>query len=226
MITVLIILGLFAVYVFNENATKPAEQTLNNSLNPSPAPTQALNINSPKTASSSPEKENVPPTQSNIVVLETSMGNIEIALNPEKAPITVENFLAYVNEGFYSGTVFHRVIPGFMVQGGGFTADGTQKPTHNPIKLESANGLKNDVGTVAMARTNIPNSATSQFFINVANNAFLNYAPGNDGYAVFGTVTAGMDVVDAIEQVRTAIRGSNADWPVQDITINRAYVKE
>ena len=225
MVTVLIILGLFAVYVFNENATKPAEQTLNNSLNPSPAPTQALNINSPKTAPSSPEKENVPPTQSNIVVLETSMGNIEIALNPEKAPITVENFLAYVNEGFYSGTVFHRVIPNFMVQGGGFTADGTQKPTHDPIQLESANGLKNDVGTVAMARTNIPDSATSQFFINVVNNDFLNYAPGNDGYTVFGTVTAGMDVVNAIEQVRTATRGSNADWPVQDITINRVYVK-
>jgi len=225
MIAVLIILGLFAVYVFDENATKSAEQTLNNSLNPSPAPTQALNINSPKTASSSPEKENVPPTQSNIVVLETGMGNIEITLNPEKAPITVANFLVYVNEGFYSGTVFHRVIPNFMVQGGGFTADGTLKPTHDPIKLESANGLKNDVGTVAMARTNIPDSATSQFFINLVNNDFLNYAPGNDGYAVFGTVTAGMDVVNAIEEVKTATRGSNADWPVQDITINRAYVK-
>jgi len=225
MVTVLIILGLFAVYVFNENATKPAEQTLNNSLNPSPAPTQALNINSPKTAPSSPEKENVPPKQGNIVVLETSMGNIEITLNPEKAPITVANFLTYVNEGFYAGTVFHRVIPNFMVQGGGFTADGTQKPTHDPIKLESNNGLKNDIGNVAMARTNIPDSATSQFFINVANNAFLNYVPGNDGYAVFGTVTAGIDVVNAIEQVRTATRGSNADWPVQDITINKAYVK-
>jgi len=226
MVTVLIILGLFAVYVFNENATKPAEQTLNSSLSPSPAPTQALNINSPKTAPSSPEKENVPPTQGNIVVLETSMGNIEITLNPEKAPITVANFLTYVNEGFYTGTVFHRVIPGFMVQGGGFTADGTQKTTHDPIKLESANGLKNDVGTVAMARTNIPDSATSQFFINLVNNDFLNYAPGNDGYAVFGTVTAGMDVVNVIEQVRTATRGPNADWPVQNIPINKAYVKQ
>jgi len=226
MVTVLIILGLFAVYVFNEQTTKPAEETVANSLNPSPAPTQTLNINSPKAASSSPKNENMPsPKQGNVVVLETSMGNIEITLNPEKAPITVANFLTYVNEGFYSGTVFHRVIPNFMVQGGGFTADGNQKPTHQPIKLESANGLKNDIGTVAMARTNVPDSATSQFFINVANNAFLNYAPGNDGYAVFGTITSGMDVVNAIEGVKTSTRGQNADWPIEDITINKTYVK-
>jgi cyclophilin family peptidyl-prolyl cis-trans isomerase len=227
MIAALIVLGLFTVFVINENVSKPAvENSLPNLINPSPTQDQALNIKTAKTSSSSSQKKDTAPqTQSNIVVLETSKGNIEITLNPEEAPITVANFLVYVNEGFYNGTVFHRVIPGFMVQGGGFTADGTQKPAHDPIKLESNNDLKNDIGTVAMARTNIPDSATSQFFINVANNSFLNYAPGNDGYAVFGTVTAGMDVVNSIEQVKTANRGQNADWPVQDVTINKAYVK-
>jgi len=225
MIAALIILGLFGVYVLNENVSKPAEETATNSLNPSPTQAQILNINSPKISSSSQKEDTPSPKQGNVIVLETSKGNVEITLNPEKAPITVANFLTYVNEGFYTGTVFHRVIPGFMVQGGGFTADGTQKPVRNPIKLESNNGLKNDIGTVAMARTNIPDSATSQFFINVANNVFLNYSPGNDGYAVFGTVTSGMDIVNAIVQVKTATRGSNADWPTEDITINKAYVK-
>lgn len=161
-----------------------------------------------------------------IVVIETSKGMIEVQLNREKAPITVENFLAYVNSGFYNGTVFHRVMPGFMIQGGGFTPDGTQKPTNSPIKLESNNGLSNDVGTVAMARTSVPDSATSQFFINVANNGFLNYAPGNDGYAVFGKVTSGMDVVNKIAAVRTGSRAGNADWPVEDVLIKSISVKK
>lgn len=161
-----------------------------------------------------------------VVVLETSKGKIEITLNAEKAPITTANFLRYVNEGFYDGTVFHRVIPGFMVQGGGFTPDGGEKPTLSPIKLESNNGLKNEIGTVAMARTSVPDSATSQFFINVAKNNFLNAAPGNDGYAVFGNVTAGMDVANAIVAVKTSSRGPNGDWPVQDVIINKAYVKK
>ena len=159
------------------------------------------------------------------VVIETSKGTIEVQLNREKAPVTVDNFLRYANAGFYDGTVFHRVMPGFMIQGGGFAPDGTQKPTNEPIKLESSNGLKNELGTVAMARTIVPDSATSQFFINVADNGFLNYAPGNDGYAVFGTVTKGMDVVNVIAAVRTSSRGENGNWPVEDVVIKRVYVK-
>jgi len=162
-----------------------------------------------------------------IVVLETSKGNIEIELDRENAPVTVENFLGYVNSGFYDGTVFHRVISSFMIQGGGFTGEGVEKETNPPIKLESDNGLKNSRGTVAMARTNQPDSATSQFFINVADNPFLDYAPGNDGYAVFGKVVSGMDVVDEIKSVQTTTKyGAYQDWPVEDIVITRAYVKK
>jgi cyclophilin family peptidyl-prolyl cis-trans isomerase len=162
-----------------------------------------------------------------IVVLETSMGNIEIELDRENAPVTVENFMNYVNLGFYDGTVFHRVIPGFMVQGGGFTTDGTEKETNAPIKLESDNGLGNERGTVAMARTNQPDSATSQFFINVADNPFLDYAEGNEGYAVFGRVVSGMDVVDEIKSVPTTTKyGLYQDWPVEDVVITRAYIKK
>ena len=160
-----------------------------------------------------------------IVVLETSAGNIEIELNREKAPITVANFLRYINESFYDGTVFHRVIDSFMIQGGGFTPEGKQKQTHSPIKLESGNGLKNEIGTISMARTGDPDSATSQFFINVNSNAFLDYAPGNDGYAVFGKVVLGMDVVNRIKSAETASKGPYDNWPVNDITINKAYVK-
>ena len=165
-------------------------------------------------------------SMSEIVVLETTEGNIEVELNRSAAPITVDNFIRYVNEGHYSGTVFHRVIAGFMIQGGGFTADGSQKQTHAPIKLESRNGLKNKLGTIAMARTSIPDSATAQFFINVADNNFLDYAPGNDGYAVFGKVTAGMDVVKRIESSRTGTRGGNADWPLREVVMQKAYVKK
>lgn len=160
------------------------------------------------------------------VILETTKGAIEIELNPQQAPVTVANFLAYVNEGFYDGTVFHRVIPGFMVQGGGFTPDGNQKPTREPIKLESNNGLRNEIGTIAMARTAVPDSATSQFFINVANNYFLNYAPGNDGYAVFGKIMSGMEAVNAIAAVQTGNKGGNSDWPVEDVIIKKAYMKK
>jgi peptidyl-prolyl cis-trans isomerase B (cyclophilin B) len=163
---------------------------------------------------------------SEVVVIETSMGNFEIELNREKAPITVENFITYVNEGFYDGVIFHRVIKNFMVQGGGFTPDGNQKDTHAEIKLESQNGLKNNKGTVAMARTNVPDSASSQFFINVVNNDFLNYAPGNDGYAVFGEVITGMDTVEKIKAVKTTTKTGMADWPVDDVVITKAYMKE
>jgi len=161
-----------------------------------------------------------------IAVLETSKGNIEIELNREKAPITVENFITYVKEKHYDGTVFHRVIEGFMIQGGGFTPDGNQKPTHEPIKLESQNGLKNHEGTVAMARTNQPNSATSQFFINIADNDFLDYRPGNDGYAVFGKVVSGMEVVNQIKTVETGLKSSHQDWPLEDILLTKVYLKE
>lgn len=160
------------------------------------------------------------------VVFETTMGNFEVELNKSAAPITVENFLSYVNEGFYDGTVFHRVIPNFMVQGGGFTPDGAQKETKAPIVLESKNGLKNTKGSIAMARTSIPDSATSQFFVNVKDNDFLNYAPGNDGYAVFGKVTKGMDVIEEIENVLTDVKHGMGDWPKEEVIINKAYVKE
>ena len=160
-----------------------------------------------------------------IVVIETSKGNIEIELNQEKAPISVKNFLNYVKNNHYDGTVFHRVISNFMIQGGGFTPDGEQKPVDNPIKLESNNGLKNDEGTIAMARTNIPDSATSQFFINVKGNDPLNYAPGNDGYAVFGKVISGMEVVNEIKAVNTGMKFGMQDWPTEDVVITKIYLK-
>lgn len=153
--------------------------------------------------------------------LETNKGNIVIELNEKAAPITVKNFLTYVNEGHYDGTVFHRIIGGFMIQGGGYDEAGNEKDTHAPIKLESKNGLDNDRGTIAMARTNNPNSATSQFFINTVDNDFLNYAPGNDGYAVFGKVVEGMDVVDEIAQVET----DSSDKPLEEVVILRARVE-
>lgn len=162
---------------------------------------------------------------SEIVIFETSTGNFEIELNREKAPISVENFLQYVNAGHYDGTIFHRVIPDFMVQGGGFTPDGTQKKVNAPIKLESKNGLRNDKGTVAMARTSVEDSATCQFFVNVKDNFFLNYKPGNPGYAVFGKVVSGMDVIDKIRQVKTTVKQGMKDWPATDVIINKAFVK-
>lgn len=162
---------------------------------------------------------------SEIVVLETTKGNIEIELNRAKAPVTVDNFIKYVKEGFFDGTIFHRVIPGFMIQGGGFAPDGTQKKTRQAIRLESKNGLKNTKGTIAMARTNDPDSATSQFFINLIDNSFLNASPGNQGYAVFGQVTTGMETVDIIAAAKTATRGPHGDWPKEDIAIKRAYLK-
>ncbi|MBN1175262.1 peptidyl-prolyl cis-trans isomerase [Candidatus Woesearchaeota archaeon] len=151
------------------------------------------------------------------VTIETSMGNIEVELNETAAPITVANFLSYVDEGFYDGLIFHRVIDGFMIQGGGITPDGKQKTTKAPIVLESGNGLKNDRGTIAMARTSDPNSATSQFFINTVDNDFLNKGARDDGYAVFGKVVRGMDVVDKIEKVPTM--ANPQDWPVDEVTI-------
>jgi peptidyl-prolyl cis-trans isomerase A (cyclophilin A) len=160
-----------------------------------------------------------------VVVLETSQGNIEIELDPQKAPVTVENFLAYVDAGFYDGTIFHRVIPGFMIQGGGFDPSMTQKPTRAPIKNEADNGLRNDRGTIAMARTQAKDSATAQFFINVKDNDFLNHGGRDFGYAVFGHVVKGMDVVDKIAAVPTANRGMYQNVPVEPVVIEKARRK-
>lgn len=159
-----------------------------------------------------------------MVLMSTSMGNIKIELYPDRAPVTVENFLGYVRDGFYDGTIFHRVIPGFMIQGGGFTPDMNQKPTKEPIKNEADNGLKNDKGTITMARTNVVDSATSQFFINQANNDFLNHGSRDFGYAVFGKVVEGMDVVDRIAAVRTGSVGMFQDVPEEAIVIKSAKV--
>ncbi|HVN72602.1 MAG TPA: peptidylprolyl isomerase [Desulfomonilia bacterium] len=160
------------------------------------------------------------------VVLETSLGNITLELYPDKAPGTVKNFLAYVDEKFYAGTIFHRVISSFMIQGGGFTADMKEKATHNPIRNEADNGLKNDRGTVAMARTPDPNSATSQFFINTKGNTFLNFrskSPDGYGYCVFGKVIKGLDVVDTIEKTPTTTKGFYQDVPATPVVIKKAY---
>ena len=162
---------------------------------------------------------NAAANQNTTVVMETSEGNIEIELFADKAPISVSNFLAYVDSGFYSSTVFHRVIPNFMIQCGGFDEAMSQKTTKAPIKNEAANGLKNDRGTLAMARTAVVDSATSQFFINVADNAFLNHGGRDFGYAVFGKVTAGMDIVDKIAAVKTGTKNGMGDVPVKSVVI-------
>jgi peptidyl-prolyl cis-trans isomerase A (cyclophilin A) len=154
------------------------------------------------------------------VLIKTSKGEIVVELYPAKAPATVENFLKYVDEKHYDNTIFHRVIGNFMIQGGGFTADMRQKPTRSPIKLESQNGLKNDTGWLAMARTSVPDSATSQFFINVVDNAMLNHPqPDGHGYAVFGKVVKGMDTVEAIKAVRTVSTGMHRDVPADAVVI-------
>jgi peptidyl-prolyl cis-trans isomerase A (cyclophilin A) len=169
------------------------------------------------------------PQNSNpVVVIQTSAGDISVELNRDKAPKTVESFLSYVQSGFYKGTIFHRVIKGFMIQGGGFTATMERKQTKPPIQNEAGNGLKNERGTIAMARTSDVNSATSQFFINTVNNSRLNHtgeAPEQFGYAVFGKVIEGMDVVDKIEQAPTATKGGYNDVPVQPITITGMRLK-
>lgn len=163
------------------------------------------------------------------VEFRTSMGNFVVVLYPGNAPKTVENFLQYVNDGFYNGTIFHRVMPGFMIQGGGFTAKMQEKPTRPAIRNEAGNGLRNAVGTVAMARTKDPHSATAQFFINVAENDFLDFKSPDEngfGYAVFGRVASGMDVVMKIVQVPTATVGPHQNVPKQPVVIERARVLE
>jgi cyclophilin family peptidyl-prolyl cis-trans isomerase len=164
-----------------------------------------------------------------VVVMETSMGTIKIELFADKAPITVKNFLSYVQDKHYDGVIFHRVIPGFMVQGGGFQPGMKEKKTKDPIKNESNNGEANVRGTLAMARTPDPDSASAQFFINLKDNAFLNRRgdrPAEIGYCVFGKVTEGMEVVDKIAKVRTGQKGPHGDVPVEDVTIKSVKVQE
>jgi peptidyl-prolyl cis-trans isomerase B (cyclophilin B) len=160
-----------------------------------------------------------------MIKLTTNHGDILIELDTDKAPITAANFEQYARDGYYDGTLFHRVINGFMIQGGGYTSDFSEKRTRAPIENEAKNGLKNTAGTVAMARTNQPHSATAQFFINVSNNGFLDY-PGQDGwgYCVFGRVVEGMDVVNAIKGVATGNKHGHSDVPKQDIVIQKAEV--
>lgn len=162
------------------------------------------------------------------VALETSKGTIVLELDAEKAPKTVENFLGYVESGFFDGTVFHRVKPGFMIQGGGMTTELKKKDTRDPIQNEADNGLTNDRGTIAMARTGDPHSATAQFFINTVDNGFLNHTGKSGrgwGYAVFAKVVEGMDVVDAISAVKTTRKGMHAAVPIEPVVINKASVK-
>jgi peptidyl-prolyl cis-trans isomerase A (cyclophilin A) len=162
-----------------------------------------------------------------VVLMDTSLGKVKIELFAKEAPVSVKNFLDYADKGFYNGTIFHRVIPGFMAQGGGFTPDMKQKPTNPPIKNEAANGLRNDRGTIAMARTMIVDSATAQFFINVASNGFLNHRDNSMqgyGYAVFGKVLEGMDVVDKIVAVRTGMKMGMRDVPETPVVIKSVTV--
>ncbi len=163
------------------------------------------------------------------IILETSHGNILLQLDATAAPVTVKNFIQYVNEGFYDGTIFHRVIPDFMIQGGGFTEQLKKKETHTPIKNEADNGLKNVRGSIAMARTSDPHSATAQFFINTIDNDFLNHTAPNSrgwGYTVFGKVVGGMDTIDKISAVKTGNRGIFRDVPIESVIINKATLVE
>ena len=210
------ILGLFIVALLiggcvkkeSQNTTTGSEQQINDNNKPV-------------------EKENVS-TANKKVKFETTMGDIVIELDAEKAPITVKNFLQYVESGFYNGTIFHRVVNSaslHVVQGGGLTKDMIQKPTNAPIKNEASNGLGNKRGTISMARTSVPDSATTQFFINFTDNDFLDYSgPTNPGYAVFGKVVEGMDVVDKIAAVQTTVRSGMKDVPVDVITLTSATV--
>lgn len=167
----------------------------------------------------------IAPALAETVRLSTSAGDIVVELDKEKAPKSVDNFIQYVKAGHYNGTIFHRVIESFMIQGGGMTPDMKEKPTRAPIKLESQNGLSNLRGTIAMARTSVPNSATSQFFINVVDNQRLDYQPGRDGYAVFGKVVSGMDVVDKIRAVPVGDKGGHENVPNEPILIKKATLE-
>jgi cyclophilin family peptidyl-prolyl cis-trans isomerase len=197
------------------------------------------NANEPKTPEKSEKTTENQSTESNktgekmstnpIIKLETSKGTVKIELDAEKAPNSTANFVQYVNDGFYDGLIFHRVIPNFMVQGGGMNPDMTEKGNKTPIQNEANNGLKNDRGTIAMARTNDPHSATSQFFINLKDNDFLNHtseSPAGWGYAVFGKVIEGLDVIDEIAKVKTGNHGGHGDVPLEPVAITKATVEK
>jgi len=178
---------------------------------------------------STSDVEEVGTPAGNGVTFETSLGNFEVELYPEKAPITVANFKSYVEEGFYNDLIFHRIIDDFMIQGGGLDKKMNEKPTKKAIKNEAGNGLKNERYTLAMARTNVVDSATSQFFINVDDNDFLDHrdkSPSGFGYAVFGKVVKGTDVIDKIKGVKTHTKGYHENVPVEPVTIGRAYLRE
>jgi cyclophilin family peptidyl-prolyl cis-trans isomerase len=162
------------------------------------------------------------PGKNPLVRFETSHGDFSVEVDEESAPISAQNFLRYVDQGYYDGTIFHRVIPGFMVQGGGFTADMEHKPGHAPIQNEANNGLRNQRGSLAMARTNDLHSATSQFFVNLVDNGFLDHRTGNFGYAVFGRVVGGIDVIDRIAKVKTGRRQGHDDVPAESVLIKSA----
>ncbi len=176
----------------------------------------------PASPAQAPQAQTPKQGGSPVVVFETDQGSITIQLDAEKAPKTVENFLSYVDAGHYDGTIFHRVMPGFMIQAGGFTVDMQEKSTRAPIRNEADNGLLNSRGTLAMARLSDPNSATAQFFINLSDNVFLNHGARDFGYAVFGRVTSGMDVVDKIAAVPTGSRGMHQNVPTEPVVIQRA----
>nr|WP_231897904.1 peptidylprolyl isomerase [Vibrio tapetis] len=166
------------------------------------------------------------PTMAANVVFETTQGSFTVELNEEKAPITVKNFLRYVEDGSYEGSQFHRVIAGFMAQGGGFDADLNRLATYAPIRNEASNGLKNNVATIAMARTSDPHSASRQFFINLQDNDFLNYSARNDGYAVFGKVTQGFEVIESMAMQPTGIQNGMKDVPVAPIVVNKVTLQK
>jgi cyclophilin family peptidyl-prolyl cis-trans isomerase len=213
--SLIIVTAVFGLTVVCPAEDKPAA--------PAPASPDMNDANKPK--AQQPAEPNKIAQEKKMVKLETTKGDIVIELNETAAPVTSANFLKYVQEGFFDGTIFHRVIPGFMIQGGGFTPEMIQKATHAPITNEAKNGLKNDRGTIAMARTNDPDSATGQFFINLVSNGPLNYSgPRNPGYAVFGKVTEGMDVVDAIATVQTSTKGFYENVPVEPVIIKSAKI--
>lgn len=185
----------------------------------------AKKVESVKTESAKTEKSGDKMSANPVIKMETSKGTMTIELDAAKAPDTVANFVSYVEDGFYDGLIFHRVIPNFMVQGGGMNPDMSEKPNKAPVKNEASNGLKNDRGTLAMARTNDPHSATSQFFINLKDNDFLNFTsetPAGWGYTVFGKVTEGIEVIDEIEKVKTGNHGHHGDVPLEAVTITKA----
>ncbi len=213
--------------------SKPDEQTGNGGNNGEPP--KVIDVKPPVVPvdpGKTPLPTTPPPTPTKSapvhVLLETSEGNIVLELDKTAAPVTVVNFVRYVNEGFYNGTIFHRVISGFMIQGGGLTPEMTAKATHSPIINEAVNGLKNTRGTIAMERGSMPHSATSQFFINHGNNAGLDYSTGQDpnGYAVFGKVIKGMDVVDAIAAGETVVQDGEKSLPVKPVVIKKATVTQ